>query len=64
MGSWVDPRTGLDGAVKVQEPPIDFMEQNPSGTINIHSVSQEIPCLLRNSKVHYGVHRTRHWILP
>jgi hypothetical protein len=34
------------------------MEQNPSWEANSHSVSQEIPYLLRSPKVHYRVHKS------
>jgi hypothetical protein len=34
------------------------MEQNPSWEANSHPASQEIPCLLWNTKVHYGVHNS------
>jgi len=33
------------------------MEQSPSSEANSHSTSQEIPCLLWNSKVHYRVQK-------
>jgi len=32
------------------------MEQNPSGGADQFSASQEIPCTLRNPKVHYRIH--------
>jgi len=35
------------------------MEQSPSSVANSHSTSQEIPCTLRNPKVHYRVHNSR-----
>jgi hypothetical protein len=34
------------------------MEQNPFWEANNHSTSQEIPRLLRNTKVHYCVHKS------
>jgi hypothetical protein len=33
------------------------MEESPTEEANIHSPSQEIPCLLWNVKVHYHVHK-------
>ena len=33
------------------------MEQSPSWEANKPSVSQEIPCILWNQKVHYHIHR-------
>jgi hypothetical protein len=32
-------------------------EQGPSGEANRFSASQEIPCILRNPKVHYHIHK-------
>jgi len=34
------------------------MEQSPSWEANSHSASQEISYLLRNPKLHYGVHKS------
>jgi len=33
------------------------MEQSPSWESNRFSASQEIPCILRNSNVHYHIHK-------
>jgi hypothetical protein len=35
------------------------MEQSPSWQANSHSAGQEIPRLLRNTKVHYRVHKSQ-----
>jgi len=37
------------------------MEQSPSWEANQFSVSQEIPCILWNLKVHYHIHN---YVLP
>jgi len=34
------------------------MERTPSWEANSHSASEETPCLLRNPKVHYHVHKS------
>jgi len=34
-----------------------FKEQSPSGEANQFSASQEIPCILRNLKVHYCIYQ-------
>jgi len=34
------------------------MDQNPSREANSHSLSQEIPCVLWNPKVHYHVYKS------
>ena len=34
------------------------MQQSPAWESNRFSASQEIPCILRNSKVHYHIHKS------
>jgi hypothetical protein len=41
-----------------KEKSINFMYQSPSWGANSHSASQEIPRLLRNTKVHFRIHNS------
>jgi len=45
---------GVDGRPRLT----NSMEQSPSWKANSHTSSQEISCLLQNSEVRYGVHKS------